>query len=225
MAVVNPGFLLVELPAEHADQAQVLGEMARLVTDEGGEVLAHAPAGRVACLEPGSIGASLLIARWREPARLRAAALNALLPALRGRLPAAALPTVLAIEGLPERGLPEMMDVPTAASVPRPPAAPRNTFLVIRGSVWDQPRLDRYRDVILPMHKERGGLYEVFALQPGQVEALSGTWPEQIFAISRWPHRAAAEDFWYCDRYQKTAIPLRLGAGRFTVHLVEAATL
>jgi uncharacterized protein (DUF1330 family) len=59
---------------------------------------------------------------------------------------------------------------------------------------------------------------------PGQVEALSGEWTEQILAISRWPTRAAAEDFWYSDRYQAEAIPIRLGAGRFTVHMLEAAS-
>lgn len=93
----------------------------------------------------------------------------------------------------------------------------------MRGTAWDQDRLNAYRDVILPMHFERGGYYEAFAIAPGQVEAVSGTWPDQIFAISRWPTRAAAEDFWFSDRYQKEAIPLRLGAGRFTVHALEAA--
>jgi hypothetical protein len=40
--------------------------------------------------------------------------------------------------------------------------------------------------------------------------------------VSRWPTRAAADDFWYSERYQRVAIPLRLGAGRFTVHQVAA---
>jgi uncharacterized protein (DUF1330 family) len=64
----------------------------------------------------------------------------------------------------------------------------------------------------------------VFALSAGEVTALHGEWSDVIFAISRWPTRAAAEDFWYSERYQKTAIPLRLnGAGRFTVSLLDAA--
>ena len=95
--------------------------------------------------------------------------------------------------------------------------------MVIRGSVSDQAGIDGYRDVILPMLKERGGYYEVFALQPGEVTTLSGQWTEQIFAISRWPQRASAEDFWYSERYQTVAIPRRLGAGHFSVHLLDAA--
>jgi uncharacterized protein (DUF1330 family) len=95
--------------------------------------------------------------------------------------------------------------------------------MLIRGSASDPARMDGYRDVILPMIKERGGYYEVFALQPGAVVAWSGAWTEQIFAISRWPERSAAEDFWYSDRYQSVAIPKRLGAGRFAVHLLDAA--
>lgn len=217
----NPVFLLIEIAAEHADQAGLPGRLGALASAAGGTVLAHAPAGRVACLEPGSVGASLLIARWDDGAALRAAVRDRLMPALRAALPAQAVPTVLAIDGLPREGLTEALDIPTRASVAEPSAATRHTFLVIRGSGWDQAKLDRYRDVILPMHKERGGFYEAFALQPGEVEALSGEWAQQIFAISRWPERRAAEDFWFCDRYQTTAIPLRLGAGRFTVHLLE----
>jgi hypothetical protein len=32
-----------------------------------------------------------------------------------------------------------------------------------------------------------------------------------------------AEDFWYAERYQTTGIPLRIGAGKFTVHVVDEA--
>ena len=64
---------------------------------------------------------------------------------------------------------------------------------------------------------------QAFALAEGEVVALSGSWREQIFAISRWPTSASAEDFWYADRYQSTGIPLRIGAGKFTVHVVDEA--
>lgn len=218
-----PAFVLVELPAEHANQAGVLAEAAALVRSEQGTVFAHAPPGRVACLEPGTVASGLLVARFADRGAAMRCAQTVLLPRLRGQLPAGTTPTVLVVEGLPDAGLPDMMTIPTAASVPRPPRAPRNFFLVVRGTAWDQERLNAYRDVILPMHFERGGYYEAFAIAPGQVEAVSGSWPDQIFAISRWPTRAAAEDFWFSDRYQKEAIPLRLGAGRFTVHALEAA--
>lgn len=221
--MAGPAFLFVDLPIEHANQAGLPAELAALARREGGEVFAHAPAGRVAGLEPGTVAAGVVLVRWRDAERLRAVARSVILPALGAALPSGARPTVLAAESLPDEGLPSMMDIPTAASVPRPPATPRNTFLVIRGTAWDPARLDHYRDVILPMHKERGGYYEAFCVAPGQVEALSGDWRDAIFAISRWPRRDLAEDFWYCDRYQRGAIPLRVGAGRFTVQLVEAA--
>lgn len=221
--MANPGFLFVEIAGEHADQVALVAGIAATARRAGGEVLAAAAPGRVAGLEPGTVASGIVVARFADPAALPGIARGSIVPALRAALPAGTVPLVLAVEGLPSQGLPEMTDIPTIASVPRPPSTPRHAFLVVRGTAWDQERLNAYRDVILPMHKERGGYYEVFALQPGQVEALSGEWTEQIFAISRWPRRAAAEDFWYCDRYQKHAIPLRLGAGRFTVHMLEAA--
>ena len=79
--------------------------------------------------------------------------------------------------------------------------------------------MDVYRGIILPMMFERHAYYTAFELG-GDVEVLSGAWDEAIFAISRWPSRAAARDFWLCERYQNDAIPLRLDVGRFSVALV-----
>jgi uncharacterized protein (DUF1330 family) len=217
-----PAFLVVELAGEHANQVRVLGDAARLVQQRGGAVFAYAPPGRVACLEPGTVASGLLIARFTDRSRATAVARDELLPHLQRHLPAALTPLVLIADSLPDEGLPTMPDIPTSASVPRPPNGGSNYFLLVRGTAWDQGRLDAYRDVILPMHFERGGYYEAFAIAPGQVEAISGAWTEAIFAISRWPAHAKAEDFWFSDRYQQEAIPLRLGAGRFTVHGLAA---
>lgn len=219
----NPAYLFVELAGEHADQCGVLPRAAEDLRRQGGEILAHAPAGRISCLEPGTVGSGILLARWPSPGAGMSAAIRGVVAALGQSLPAHSRPLVLEVNGLPANGLPDMLDIPTVASVPPAPKSPRNALMVIRGSVSDQARIDGYRDVILPMIKERGGYYEVFALQPGEVTAHAGAWTEQIFAISRWPQRAAAEDFWYCDRYQTVAIPKRLGAGRFTVNLLDAA--
>jgi uncharacterized protein (DUF1330 family) len=223
MAAVDPGFLFMELAGEHANQVGLWRDVAAMVRAAGGTVFASGPPGGVACLEPATVAAGMLIAKWRDPEALTRAALGTILPKIRAAVPSSTVPLMLRVNALPEIGLPGMMDIPTVASVPVPPSLPRNAFFVVRGSAWDQARLDQYRDVILPMHKERGAYYEAFAIQPGEVTALSGTWAEQIFAISRWPSRAMAEDFWYCDRYQKQAVPLRLGAGRFTVHMLDAA--
>jgi uncharacterized protein (DUF1330 family) len=219
--VTKPWFVLVELAGEHAHQQTLLADLAREAQAAGGRVLAWAAPGRVTGLEPGSVAAGLLLARWPDHDSARRAA-SALLPHIRAGLPATTAPLVLAVEGLPDAGLPEMMEIPTTASVPRPASERDNVLLVIRGTAWDPAKLDQYRDVILPMHKERAAYYEVFAVAPGQVEAVAGEWQDAIFAVSRWPTRAAAEDFWYSERYQGTAIPIRLGAGRFTVHMLGA---
>ncbi len=220
----NLQFLCVELASEHPNQIGVLRDIAGMVRAAGGTVHAYDPPGRISCLEPGTIGAGILLGSFADGSALRRVAESRIVPHLRAELPAGCTATVLQVNGLPAHGLPEMMAIPTVASVARCPPQPRNALMLIRGSAFDQQRLDKYRDVILPMLKERGGYYEVFALTPGEVTALLGEWRDMIFAISRWPTRAAAEDFWYCDRYQKTAIPLRLnGAGRFTVNLLDAA--
>jgi uncharacterized protein (DUF1330 family) len=221
--MAHPAFLFIELADEHADQAGLLRRAASAVSAAGGEVLASAPSGRVACLEPGSRGAGMLLARWPDAAVVRDVATGTIVPLLGAALPRQTAPLVLQVSGLPVDGLPDMMNIPTVASVPLAPRIPRNALMVIRGSVSDQARIDTYRDVILPMLKERGGYYEVFAAQPGEVVAHAGRWTEQVFIVSRWPCRESAEDFWYCDRYQVVAIPRRIGAGKFTVHLVDAA--
>lgn len=218
----SPAYLFVELAGEHADQVGVLRRAGEDVAAAGGEVLAAAPAGRVACLEPGTVASGMLLARFRmELGELQRASAG-LIKRLRDALPGHTQAQVLAVNGLPDEGLPEMMDIPTAASVPVPPKRPRNALMVIRGSVSNQAKIDGYRDVILPMLKERGGYYEVFALQPGEVLPLAGEWTEQIFAVSRWPAADNANDFWFAERYQQVAIPKRIGYGRFTVHLLEA---
>jgi uncharacterized protein (DUF1330 family) len=163
----------------------------------------------------------MLIASMTDPARIAPLVRQSLLPHLKAHMPAHSTPKVLQVNGLPAEGLPTMMDIPTIASVPRPPKGLRNALMVIRGTGTNPARMDKYRDIILPMMKELGSYYEAFALAAGEVVPLSGEWKEQIFAISRWPTRASAEDFWFAARYQGTAIPLRIGAGKFTVHVLE----
>ena len=217
----NPGFIVVELAGEHPGQVGVLEVAAKLLSEGGARVHAWAPAGRVACFEPGTVGASMLIASMSDPSKIAPLVRQALLPHLKANMPAHSIPTVLQVSGLPVEGLPTMMEIPTIASVPRPPKGLRNALMVIQGTGTNPAQMDKYRDIILPMMKERGSYYEAFALAAGEVVPLSGEWKEQIFAISRWPTRASAEDFWFAERYQGSGIPLRIGAGKFTVHVLE----
>ncbi|NJP12362.1 MAG: DUF1330 domain-containing protein, partial [Leptolyngbyaceae cyanobacterium RU_5_1] len=99
-------------------------------------------------------------------------------------------------------------------------AATPPAYMLIEGTGIDDARMDQYRSIILPMLRERGAYYVAFELG-GNVRVLAGEWAEGIFAISRWPDLAAAHDFWFCERYQKIAIPTRTGASRFEVQLTE----
>jgi uncharacterized protein (DUF1330 family) len=125
----------------------------------------------------------------------------------------------LACNGIAYEGWPGNF-VPTIATVDVPDAEAPRTFMVIEGTGTDQERMDRYRDMILPMMRERGAYYIAFELG-GDVSVLAGVWSEGIFAISRWPSQALAEDFWYSEKYQKEAIPIRTGVGKFDVQIIE----
>ena len=168
----------------------------------------------VAPLEPGTKHSGLVIARFafsddRDRFWASATKLVTADPHL----------VALSTSGIAWEGWPGNF-VPTIATVDVPDAGAPRYFMVIEGTGTDQARMDRYRDIILPMMRERGAYYVAFELG-GDVKVLAGEWSEGIFAISRWPSRAHAEDFWFCDQYQQTAVPIRTGVGRFDVQIVE----
>ena len=132
-------------------------------------------------------------------------------------------PLVLAAPGLPPEGLPDMLEIPTTASVEPPPDRGPRAYMIIQGTGTDESRMDQYRDIILPMLKEQGAYYTAFEIE-GNTEVMAGTWPYEIFAVSRWPDHAAGHAFWDSDRYQNTAIPIRTGAGSFWVHFMIGET-
>ncbi len=167
----------------------------------------------VEALEPGTSPAHTLILDC--PDRQSARDAFASMPIQLLDQPAA--PLVLLTSQVPEAGFDDP-SIPTKANVDEfEDDAP--VLMLIEGSATDQDKMDTYRNIILPMMFERGAYYTAFELG-GDVEVLSGSWDEAIFAISRWPSREAARDFWLCERYQRDAIPLRLDIGRFAVALV-----
>ena len=177
-----------------------------------GEVVACAGADAVEPLEPGTLHTSLLIARFAFEGDLDAA-WSRIAPALPDGAQALAAP------GLPYEGWPGHA-VPTIATVDVPAGATPRAHMLIEGTGTDAARMDAYRDIILPMIAERGGYYTLFELG-GSVRVLAGAWSEAILAISRWPTIAAARDFWFSDRYQTVAIPIRSGFGHFEVQVTE----
>lgn len=185
-------------------------------TTARGTTLAYGDADAVKPLEEGTTHTGLCILRFAF-----ADDLDAFWASDAARALADADPDLVALAciGLPWEGWPGNF-VPTIATVDVPASDGPRTFMVIEGTGTDQERMDKYRDNILPMMRERGAYYIAFELG-GNVRVLKGAWNEGIFAISRWPSRALAEDFWYCDKYQKECIPIRTGVGRFDVQIVE----
>lgn len=169
----------------------------------------------VECLEPGTVPQHTLVIDFAD----KAAARSAWTSMPQALIAAPAPPLVLLAARVPEAGFDDPA-IPTRANA-MASAEPDPVLLLIEGSATDQARMDRYRDIILPLMFERNAYYTVFELG-GAIEVLSGEWDEAIFAISRWPTAASARDFWLCERYQRDAIPLRLDIGRFAVAMVPA---
>ena len=206
---MDPAFLTLKTTCNAAAWAEA-------ATSARATVLAASDAGAVKPLELGTAHTGLVIMRFAFLGDLDAFWMSQGARELAGADPGL---VALACAGLPYEGWPGNF-VPTIATVDVPASEDPRTFMVIEGTGTDQDRMDRYRDMILPMMRERGAYYITFELG-GNVRVLAGNWGEGIFAISRWPSRAHAEDFWFSDRYQRECIPIRTGVGRFDVQIIE----
>jgi uncharacterized protein (DUF1330 family) len=201
-----PWFLILKL-----NPGSDLEAWSSAIKADRGEVIVKAAATDVKPLEAGSAHNALIIARFAFEADLDQAWV-AMASAAQGLV---ALKSI----GLPWEGWPGA-DLPTIATVQVPDAGAPRVYMLIEGTGFDVERMDRYRDVILPMLRQRGAYYVQFELG-AKAQVLAGIWAEGILAISRWPSWAAAEDFWYSERYQTVAIPIRTGFGRFDVQIAE----
>lgn len=211
---MDPCFLTIKPSAEIG--ADIVATWTMAATAARGTVIAAAPASAVEPLEPGTKHSGIILIRFAFAADLEVFWASA--PAYELRSADRGL-IALSCTGLPYGGLPGNF-VPTIATVDIPASEHPPTFMLIEGTGHDQERMDRYRDMILPMMRERGSYYIAFELG-GNVKVRAGAWEEGIFAISRWPSKAHAEDFWYSPRYQDEAIPIRTGVGKFDVQIVE----
>lgn len=167
----------------------------------------------VEALEPGTQAAHTIVAGFADKDAARAA--WAAMPVDLIAEPSA--PLVLLTGAIPPEGFPDP-GIPTKANA-APCADDGPVMLLIEGTGTDDDRMNDYRGVLLPLMFKLNAYYTVFDLG-GDIEVLSGQWDEAIFAISRWPSRAAAHEFWLCDRYQHDAIPIRLHHGRFEVAMI-----
>jgi len=209
-AGLAPAFLLLK-PAT-ADAA-LLDSWTRAIEAAHGTILAASPPEDVEVLEKGTTHTGLLLARFAYAPDLETFWKSA-------KALAAALPKnsqAMSLPGLPFEGWPGHF-VPTIATVDVPASENPRGYMLIEGTPGNEERMDQYRDTILPMLRERGGYYIAFELG-GAIKVLHGEWTDMIIAISRWPDVSLAQDFWYSDRYQNVAIPIRTGHGRFDVQL------
>ncbi|MGL5838023.1 MAG: DUF1330 domain-containing protein [Sphingorhabdus sp.] len=211
---MGPYFLTLKPSASAAEDSVPSWSKAAIAAR--GIVLAAEAAQAVKVLEDGTMHTGLVIVRFAF-----ADDLDIFWASHEAKALAAADPQLVALAcaGLPYEGWPGNF-VPTIATVDVPESDRPRTFMVIEGTGTDQDRMDAYRDQILPMMRERGAYYIAFELG-GNVRVLAGEWNEGIFAISRWPSKVLAEDFWYSDKYQNECIPIRTGVGRFDVQIVE----
>ncbi len=211
---MNPHYLILK-PSASEPESHVQ-HWADAATAARGAIMAASPATNVKILEPGTNHTGIILVRFAfvedRDAFWANDATKALVAADSGL-------TALACTGIPYEGWPGNF-VPTIATVDVPDAGEPRTYMLIEGTGTDQDRMDRYRDMILPMMRDRGAYYTVFELG-GDVRVLAGAWDEGIFAVSRWPSRAAADGFWFSERYQNEAIPIRTGVGRFDVQILE----
>ncbi|MEG3155670.1 DUF1330 domain-containing protein [Sphingomonas sp. RB1R13] len=204
-----PAFLILKLPA--STDAATVDAWSKAIATARGTVLASGTAEAVKPLEEGGAHEALVLARFAVASDLDQFWNDAPTP------PAGLV--ALAADGLAWEGWPGH-DVPTIATVHVPDDGVARAYMLIEGTGHDEQRLDQYRDIILPMLRERGAYYVLFSLG-GTTRVLAGKWDEAVLAISRWPSRARAEDFWYSERYQKEAIPLRTGVSRFDVQILD----
>ena len=204
-----PAFLILKFARTAA--AHEIDRWNAAIAASRGTGLAAAVANAVKPLEDGSAHDGLIIARFPV-----AGDLDTFWSAAPDRPDTL---VALAADGLPWEGWPGH-DVPTIATVDVPDDGAPRCYMLIEGTGHDTDRLDRYRDIILPMMRQRGAYYVLFSLG-GTTRVLAGDWGEAILAISRWPSRARAEEFWYSERYQQDAVPLRTGVSRFDVQVVD----
>ncbi len=211
-SVLGPSYLIVKSP--HLD-AGAITDWQVAIENARGTVLATGSDIDVHLLETGTPHGALIIARFAIPGDLdvfwHGAAERA------SALPEAA--QVLAAPGIPWEGQPGD-DRPTIASVIIPRSELPRAYMLIEGSVTDHAKMGAYRDIIVPMLRERGAYYVIYQTAAA-IRVLHGQWHFGALILSRWPDVPAAQDFWFSDRYQSVAIPTRQGAGIFEVRLVS----
>lgn len=111
--------------------------------------------------------------------------------------------------------------LPTTAPTAAAGSCSKPVYMVVQGRSTDRARMIEYgrklRD--LGLYARFGGGY-VASGRP--IDIFEGVYPDdQTIIIARFPCHARAREFWYSEAYQRGALPLRAGAGQFTIAVYE----
>jgi len=221
----NPDFVLVQ--AEESASAKALAGLPSLITHTekvGGQCLADVSYENVDALEPGSIPYTSQVLMFENQGATESFWNSVRSDHLTKELIDDPKVRILAAQGLPKEGIPGDPLPTVASNYIMPDTKEPPGYMFIDGKAYEEKKLLKYREIIFELMLERASYYLVICEADG-VRVLSGSWDENIFAISKWPTRGHGRDFWYCDRYQNEGIPTRAGAGHFHVNLFEGKLL
>ncbi len=116
---------------------------------------------------------------------------------------------------------PAPVPAPAPAQIQAAGSCSKPVYMVVQGRSTDRARMIEYgrklRD--LGLYARFGGGY-VASGRP--IDIFEGIYPDdQTIIIARFPCHARAREFWYSEAYQRGALPLRAGAGQFTIAVYE----
>lgn len=97
----------------------------------------------------------------------------------------------------------------------------RPGYMIVIGTGVDSPRMGPYARATIPLLLEYGGEL-LFISEEGEAEILEGGPFESSLRVFRFPSLQHARDFYYDERYQQEAIPLREGLGALDVIVSDA---
>lgn len=98
--------------------------------------------------------------------------------------------------------------------------------MIILSIVHDVERYQAYRASLIEygtLGEFGGKVLAVGTRLEAEPDVLEGDWPSDRHSfVIRWPCAAAAHAFWNSETYQTKNLPLRVGAGQFSVALFPA---
>ena len=101
------------------------------------------------------------------------------------------------------------------------PTAGPPGYMIVIGTNVDAARMGPYARATIPLLLEYGGRL-LFISEENAAEVLEGPAYTNSIRVFEFPSLQRARDFYYSDRYQREAIPLREGLGTLNVIVSDA---